>query len=278
MISLDTVLLSPIAFLVGIIAAMTGMGGGVFIVPFLSLVPPYDSIGIENAVGTSLAMIIFTSSSSGIRYFRQRRIDYKVGLILTLTTIPGAFVGAYLTTFITSRGLGLIFGVFLIFVALRMAFQFNSYRTLIPRIGQSWNRKITDSDGTAFEYNTNVNLGLVLSFFGGLSSGFLGIGGGALMVPILHLAMNFPMHITVATSMFIMIFTSISGTTTHLSLGNVRADYAIFLSIGVIFGAQLGAHFSKKISGKNLRRIFGVVLLLISIGTILKYIRLLLNP
>jgi len=266
------VLLSPIAFLVGIIAAMTGMGGGVFIVPFLSLVPPYDSIGIEKAVGTSLAMIIFTSLSSGIRYSRQRRIDYKVGLILTLTTIPGAFVGAYLTTFITPRVLGLIFGAFLILVALRMVFQFNSYRALIPRIGESWHRKIIDSDGAVFEYDTNINLGLVLSFFGGLSSGLLGIGGGALMVPILHLAMNFPMHVTVATSMFIMIFTSISGTTMHLSLGNVNIDYVIFLCIGVIFGAQLGAHFSKKISGKGLRRIFGAILVLVSIRMILKYI------
>lgn len=269
---LDMILLLPVAFLIGTIAAMTGVGGGVFIVPLLFLVPPYNSIGIEKAVGTSLATIIFTSLSSTLGYSRQRRIDYKVGLILTLTTIPGAFVGAYLTSFITQKLLGLIFGIFLIFVALRMIFKLDFYRFSIPRMRKGWRRKIMDSDGTLFEYDVNVNQGLVLSFFGGLSSGLLGIGGGALMVPILHLMMNFPMHITVATSMFIMIFTSISGATTHFSLGNVRADYAIFLSIGVIFGAQFGAYLSKRISGKNLRRIFGVVLLLISIRMILEYI------
>jgi uncharacterized membrane protein YfcA len=216
-------------------------------------------------------MIIFTSLSSAIGYWRQRRIDYKVGLILTLTTVPGAFAGAYLTSFIEEKLLGLIFGVFLVFVALRMAFQFNLYHIQIPRIGKIWHRKIVDSGGTVFEYDTNVKLGLVLSFFGGFSSGLLGIGGGALMVPILHLTMGFPMHVTVATSMFIMVFTSISGAATHFSLGNVHISHAVFVCIGVIFGAQLGAYFSKKISGKNLRRIFGVVLLLVSIRMILKY-------
>ncbi|MDH5419532.1 MAG: sulfite exporter TauE/SafE family protein [Candidatus Bathyarchaeota archaeon] len=269
MIPFDMALLSPIAFLVGIIAAMTGVGGGVFVVPLLSLVYGFSS---HQAIGTSLATIVFTSLSSTIVYWRQRRVDYKVGLILTLTTIPGAFVGAYLTSFIEEKLLGLIFGFFLIFVALRMAFQLDLYRIHFPRIGKIWHRKIVDSGGTIFEYDTDVNLGLVLSFFGGLSSGLLGIGGGALMVPILHLTMNFPMHVTVATSMFIMVFTSISGAATHFSLGNVDISHAVFLCIGVILGAQVGAYFSKKISGKDLRRMFGVVLFLVSIRMILKFI------
>jgi len=262
-------LLSSIAFLVGIVAAMTGVGGGVFVVPLLSLAYGFSS---RQAIGTSLATIVFTSLSSAMGYWKQRRIDYKVGSILTLTTIPGAFVGAYLTSFIEEKLLGFIFGVFLVFVALRMAFQFNLYRIQIPRIGKTLHRKIVDSGGAIFEYDTNVNLGLVLSFFGGLSSGLLGIGGGALMVPILHLTMGFPMHVTVATSMFIMVFTSISGAATHFSLGNVQIYHTVFLCIGVIFGAQFGTYLSKKISGKNLRKIFGVVLLLISIRMILRYI------
>ena len=269
LIPFDMALLSSIAFLVGIIAAMTGVGGGVFVVPLLSLAYGFSS---HQAIGTSLATIVFTSLSSAIGYWRQKRVDYKVGLILTITTIPGAFVGAYLTSFIEEKLLGLIFGVFLIFVALRMAFQFNLYHIQIPRIGKIWHRKIVDSGGAIFEYDTNVNLGLVLSFFGGLSSGLLGLGGGALMVPILHLTMNFPMHVTVATSMFIMVLTSISGAATHFSLGNVHTSHAVFLCIGVIFGAQLGAYFSKKISGKGLRRMFGVVLFLVSIRMILKFI------
>jgi len=262
-------LLSSAAFLVGIIAAMTGVGGGVFIVPLLTLAYNFSS---HQAIGTSLAMIVFTSISSALGYWKQRRIDYKIGSILTLTTVPGAILGAYITSFIEEKLLGLIFGIFLIFVALRMAFQFNIYNIQISRREKIWHRKIVDSGGAIFEYDANVNLGLVLSFFGGLSSGLLGIGGGALLVPILHLAMGFPMHLTVATSMFIMIFTSISGTATHFSLGNIKIYHAIFLCIGVIFGAQFGAYFSKKISGKGLRRMFGLVLFLVSIRMILNFI------
>lgn len=267
---MDVILLPVIAFFVGIIAAMIGVGGGVFIVPVLSLIFNVDPI--SHAVGTSLAAIVFTSLSSTTNYSKQKRIDYRVGLVLAIATIPGAFVGACLTNIIESRLLGLIFGFFLVFVALRMMFRFGFGRTGFPRIGESWHRKIMDSDGKIFEYDTNIGLGLALSFFGGLSSGLLGIGGGSVMVPIMYLALNIPMHVAVATSMFIMIFTSISGVTTHFTFGNVLFKYVILLSIGVVFGTQLGAYFSKRISGKNLRRIFGVVLLLVSVRMILKYI------
>ena len=268
MTSFDMILTPLVAFLVGIIASMIGVGGGVFIVPFLTLVSDFSP---QHAVGTSLAMIVFTSLSSTTRYSRQTRIDFKVGLILTLATVPGAFLGAYLTTLFTAELLGLTFGIFLIFVALRMAFPSNFHKHRLLRAQRSWHRKIIDSDGNVFEYDTNVNSGLALSFLGGLSSGLLGIGGGSLMVPILHLIMSIPIHITVATSMFIMIFTSVSGVATHFSLGNVHLDYAILLCVGVIFGAQIGAHFSKKVSGKNLKRLFAVVLFLVSIRMILKY-------
>jgi hypothetical protein len=268
MIPLDMILAPLVAFLVGIVAAMIGIGGGVFIVPFLTLISGFSP---QHAVGTSLAMIIFTSVSSTVRYSRQRRIDFKVGLVLTIATIPGAFLGAHLTTLFTAQLLGLAFGFFLIFVAIRMALPSNPHQRKSMKMRGSWHRKITDSEGNIFEYDANVIVGLALSFFGGISSGLLGIGGGSLIVPILHLTMGLPIHVTVATSMFIMIFTSISGVATHLSIGNVHMDYAILLALGVIFGAQLGAHVSQKVSGKHLRRLFAVVLLVVSVRMILKF-------
>lgn len=266
---IDAVLLSFLAFFVGIVSALVGVGGGVFVVPFLSLVFGFS---VHGAVGTSLAVIVFTSLSSALGYSRQRRIDYKIGLILAFTSVPGAFLGAYLTTFISTGLLGLIFGFFLIFVAFQMMFQPAFFRFRSPAMRGGWHRRIVDSEGMIFEYDARVISGLALSFFGGLSSGLLGIGGGSVMVPILYFTMSVPMHVTVATSMFIMIFTSVSGVVTHISIGNIRFDYAIYLCIGVIFGAQLGAHIAKRISGKNLRRIFGLVLFLVSINMILKYI------
>jgi len=243
---------------------MVGVGGGVFIVPLLTLLYEFSP---SEAVGTSLATIIFTSLASTANYSRQKRIYYKTGLILALTTIPGAFLGAYLTSIIEERLLGLIFGLFIFFVALRMIFKLSFSRTK-----QSHTGKGGHSESSLFESRRKISSGVALSFFGGLSSGLLGIGGGSLLVPIMVLAMKMPMHTAVATSMFTMIFTSTSGVMQHFRQGNIVFEYVLPLVLGTIFGAQLGAYTSKKISSGNLRTIFGIVLVIVSIRMILKYV------
>jgi len=263
-------LLLPIfGFLIGTVASMTGIGGGVFIVPLLTLLynfyPAY-------AVGTSLTTIIFTSLASTANYSRQKRIYYKTGLILAITTVPGALLGAYLTSIISSRLLGLIFGVFLLFVAFRMMVNLGSSRSKPSLAEKDTHFTLVSSEKELFESGAKILHGVALSFFGGLASGLLGIGGGVLIVPIMNLTMAMSMHIAVATSMFTMVFTSISGVIQHFSLGNIRFEYALPLALGTIFGAQLGAYTSKRLSSKNLQRVFGMVLIVVSIQMILKYI------
>lgn len=259
------ILLPILGFLIGTVASMVGVGGGVFIVPLFTLV--YD-FSPSHAIGTSLATIIFTSLASSVNYSRQKRIYYKTGLVLAITTVPGAYLGAYLTEIIQERLLGLIFGAFLLFVALRMIFKLSLSK---HRHSNAKEVSPVDSESSLFERKNKVLLGVVLGFFGGLSSGLLGIGGGSLMVPIMVLAMGIPIHITVATSMFTMIFTSTSGVIEHFRLDNIHFDYVLLLVSGTIFGAQLGAYTSKRISGRNLRRIFGLVLIIVSIRMTLKY-------
>jgi uncharacterized membrane protein YfcA len=265
MMEIMEILLPFLGFLIGTVASMVGVGGGVFIVPLLILI--YD-FSPSHAIGTSLATIVFTSLASTANYSRQKRIYYKTGIILAITTIPGAYLGAYLTEIIQERLLGLIFGIFLFFVALRMTLKLNFSKNKHSDTAKS---NPVDSESSLFKSKNRVLSGVVLGFFGGLSSGLLGIGGGSLMVPIMVLAMGMPMHITVATSMFTMIFTSTSGVIEHFRLDNIHFDYALLLVLGTIFGAQLGAYASKRISGRNLRRIFGLVLIIVSIRMILKY-------
>jgi uncharacterized membrane protein YfcA len=266
---IDFILLPLLAFPVGVLAAMVGVGGGIFIVPLLTLIYDFNT---PEAIGTSLAMIIFTSIFSTVSYSRQKRIDYKVGLMLSLITIPGAIVGALVANMINPAQLGLIFGIFLIFVALRMLITYNFGKPKPRKTDRLWYRKIVDSSGTVFEYNSDLKKGSPLSFFGGFFSGLLGIGGGVVMVPIMHFLMDFPIHLAVATSMFIMIFTSLAGAATHFTLGNVHLEYMALLCVGIIFGTQLGAYASKRISGKNLRRIFSIIVILVSILMIQKYL------
>jgi hypothetical protein len=187
--------------------------------------------------------------------------------LLAITTVPGAYLGAYLTSIIEEKQLGLIFGFFLIFVALRMIVNFN----IFTKSGGKENQ-ILKSEAELFGYRMKLLSGIALGFFGGLVSGLLGIGGGSLLVPIMTLVMGIPIHFAVATSMFTMIFTSTSGVIKHYTLGNIYFDYALALALGTVFGAQLGAYYSKKISSKNLRRIFGIVLVIVSVRMILKFL------
>lgn len=266
----EAVLLPILGLFVGIAAAMLGIGGGVFVVPALQLLPLSLTFSPQMAVGTSVGMIVFKALSSTSGYAKQRRIDYKVGLLLAIVTIPGAFLGAILTEKISEELLIVIFALFLLYVASRMIFSHSSGTGSSSRPKTGWARRLIDSDGKVFRYTANIKLGLPLGFFAGISSGLLGIGGGALMVPILHFTLSFPIHIAVATSVFTMVFTSISAVTTHLYLGNVQFGYTILLSVGVVVGAQIGTRVSKRISSKTLGRIFGLLLIIVSIRMFLK--------
>jgi len=267
------ILLPLLAFLIGVIAAMLGIGGGVFMVPSLILLPWY-TLDPATASGTSLAAIVFTSLSSTFRYRKQKRIDYLLGFAFATTTIPGAFLGSYVKSIIETRILGLIFAFFLIFVSIRM---FIGKRGEESKSENSANkpgkkkRRIIDSYGKIFTYSVNLWAVPLLGFAGGFSSGLLGIGGGSVLVPAMNMVLGIPIHVAVATSMFIMIFTSTSGTLTNIWLSQIRFDYTLLLAIGIIFGAQFGAHYAAKVSARNLQRIFAIVLLIASIRMILKF-------
>lgn len=265
----------------GFLGALMGIGGGVIVVPMLIL---FFQLDAHQAVGTSLVMIIFTALSATVAYYRQKRIDWKIGVLAALTTVPGASLGAYSTQFFASKSLGIIFGVFLFLVAammIRRSFPTDAKSSNpsavknrnASELGKgTWSRRIVDATGKVFEYNANIYSGLLLSFLGGFASGFLGIGGGLIVVPIFAIFIGLPMHLAVATSMVTMIFTSISGVTTHIMLGNVRMEYAVPLIIGIIFGTQIGAYAAKRLRSKTLERIFAIAVLSIGIWLIVSRI------
>lgn len=220
-----------------------------------------------NAVGTSLTTIIFTAVASTLSYARQKRIYWRTGLVLAVTTAPGAYMGAWLTTQLEPRQLGLIFGFFLIAVAVYIIVDLNNLRRSKSQSKRSTER----SDSNLVRSGRTIVIGAGLSFFGGLASGLLGIGGGLLVVPIMTFAMGMSIHLATATSMFTMIFTSLSGVAQHYQANHINFESALLLALGAVFGAQVGAYTSKKVSSKNLRRIFGIILIISGINMIIKY-------
>lgn len=259
-------LLPIFGFLIGIAASLTGVGGGIFIVPLLTLLYGFAPIG---AIGTSLATIILTSIASTVNYIKQKRVYIKIGLILACATAPGGYAGAALTGIAEVKAsLGPIFGIFLILVAAQMI-----YKALSTKSERCATQKDPAFESTLLGNWRKLVVGLCLSFFGGVASGLLGVGGGTILVPIMCYALDFPIHFSIPASMFIMIFTSITGVTSHLQQGNVNPEYALYLGIGSIFGAQVGAYASKKLSSRNLRLVFAVMLIVASINMMLKSLR-----
>jgi uncharacterized membrane protein YfcA len=266
------VLLPVAGFLVGIVASMSGVGGGIFIVPLLTILFGFVP---QHAVGTSLASIIFTALAATYSYAKQRRIFIRTGLWLAVTTVPGAYLGAYLTSIISPNLLGLIFGVFLFIMALRIILQKRGEPSIGNVASPIAQHKVPIPDKTDAEVVKSFRLivpGVALSFLAGVASGFLGIGGGVLGVPIMNLVMHLPIHFATATSMFTMVFTSISGVIKHSLVQHVHWSQALLLALGTIFGAQIGASFSRRVSGPALVRIFGAILLLMSLQMIWKFL------
>jgi uncharacterized membrane protein YfcA len=260
---LELWLLPVFGFLIAIVASLTGIGGGIFIVPVLTLL--YEFVP-ANAVGTSLTTIVFTAIAAALNYARQRRIYWRTGLVLATITVPGAYLGAWLTTQLQPRDLGLIFGFFLLSVAVYIIADLSNVRR-----SKSQAETKQRSDSEIVRSGKTIALGAGLSFFGGLASGLLGIGGGLLVVPIMTFAMGMSIHLATATSMFTMIFTSISGVVQHYQASHINFESALLLALGAVFGAQVGAYTSKRISSKNLRRVFGIIVIVSGINMILKY-------
>lgn len=234
---------------IGILAALFGLGGGFLIVPTLNLL----GVEIHHAVGTSSAAVVFTSLSSALAYSRQKRIHYKIGLLLASTAVIGAYIGAWMTSFISAGTLKIIFGATLIIVAIRI------YR---KKTAEPTEIRLED-------VKVDYRLVPIGGFFAGIASGLLGVGGGIINVPFLTW-LGLPIHYAVATSSFAIVFTATAGAIKHYTLGNVELHWLVLLIPGLIVGAQLGARIAKRTKAKNLKNAFAVVMALLALRMILK--------
>ncbi|MEM2210412.1 MAG: sulfite exporter TauE/SafE family protein [Nitrososphaerales archaeon] len=266
-------ILTIIAIMMGILSSIIGVGGGFIMVPLLILI---YNLKAHIAIGTSIVTVFFTAISATIVYFKQKRIDWKLGALTAILTIPTAYLGAYATKFFDSRTLSGIFGIVLALVGLRIILgsgfllkrkeKTHKNQVMLKTNNlKGWHRKLIDASGVVFDYNVNLTLGLLLLPLCGFASGFLGVGGGTMIVPVYVIVMNIPIHLAVATSLFAMIFTSTSGAWAHILLNNVSLEYAIPLIIGMVTGAQIGTRIAKRLKSKTMEFIFGLIIMIIGI-------------
>jgi len=263
------ILLLLIGLLVGFIGAMLGVGGGFILVPLLTFLFDFET---HYAIGTSLATIAFTGSSSTLAYSRQRRLDWKLGLLVEVAAMPGALIGSFLTSLFSSKQLKIFLALLLISLSLSILARkeaFKPRRATRSNEAFLWKRVITDFRGGKFEYEINVLRLLPLGLLAGIASGFFGIGGGVITVPLLY-HMGTPIHIAIATSTLIVMLTSLSGAVGHAILGHVSLLELMGIVPGVLIGTQIGALTARKIKSEALKRIFAFVLIIMAILLLIK--------
>jgi len=252
-------LVISISFLIGLGSSMVGIAGGVFKTPVLIII-----FGLTAQFSTviSLFSAIFVAVPSSIRYFKNEKKPtmVKVGLLIAILAVPGLFIGVFLKSMIVDDYLlRAIFGVSLFPVAVMML--------LTKRSSDK-----TDNSCEISEYNIGSNsylrlfLASVGFFVTGIASSMLGLGGGALFVPIMCLILGTPMLVAAATSMFVMLFTSTAGTLMNFVIIPQTADissflfYSTALGVGLVVGAAIGSDYACEVDGVLLKRFFGVIL------------------
>lgn len=243
--------LAILGFIIGTYGTLIGAGGGFVLVPILLILYPGENPDMITSI--SLAVVFFNSASGSYAYARMKRIDYKSGLLFGLATIPGAIFGALSTSYIPRQIFDITLGILMIGASIFLLFYSNKNRKIKEKISKyCLKRKIIDKDGITYTYSYNIVTGIGLSLFISFISSFLGIGGGIIHVPVLAQVLNFPVHIATATSHFVLVIITLTGTIVHIAEGSFT--YGIHrtaaLAIGVLIGAQLGAVLSKRIRGK----------------------------
>ncbi len=261
------VLVVAAAALAGFVGALTGLGGGVVLVPALVL---FFHVDIRYAIGASLVSVIATSSGAASAYVKEGFTNIRVGMLLEIATTLGAVLGATVAPHVGTRAIGMIFGLVLIYSALESLFQIGyagmpSLKPDVMATGLKLNGSYPDG-GRMQSYNVrNVPAGFLLMLVAGGLSGLLGIGSGALKVIAMDRAMKIPFKVSTTTSNFMIGVTAAASAGLYLKRGYIDPIVAMPVISGVLAGAFLGSKVLLRTKVSALRKLFAVVILIVAI-------------
>jgi uncharacterized membrane protein YfcA len=258
----------------GFLGSLLGLGGGIVIIPVLTL---FLHIDIRYAVAASLIAIVATSSGASASFLKDHLTNLRLAVFLEVGTVTGAITGFLISKHIQSSYLFLLFGFFLFFSAVVM---FRKKGDSRAEENHPWAEKLHLSDtvpdgkgGTLTYKVANVPFGLVAMYFAGMLSALLGIGSGIFKVMAMDGAMKIPMKVSSATSNFMIGVTATASAGAYLLKGDIRPEIACPVSIGIIVGSWVGARVMPKMPADLIRKIFVVVLVIVSYQMISKGLR-----
>ena len=228
----------------GVFGSLLGLGGGILIVPLLTL---GFGLPLREAVGVSLVSVIVTSSASAGVYLQRHVANLRLGMTLELFTAMGALIGGLLAFLLDERTLAALFAALLVYVAISM----------LRRPGGA-----TEAEpGAGYVYRTQRSgLGYVGSVGAGVISALLGVGGGLVKVPVMHLVMGVPLRMATATSNLMIGITASASAIIYLFRGGIDPYVAGPVAVGVFLGASVGSRTAHRVDLRVLRTLFVLVL------------------
>lgn len=264
-----TVIISGGAFLAGMLGALTGLGGGVVIVPMLSLLFGVD---IRYAIGASLVSVIATSSGAAAAYVKEGFSNIRIGMFLEIATTIGAIFGAFIATSVSTGVIAVIFGLVLIYSAITSVSKYKLKTKEDPPDPLATKLRLNGSypvKGEEIHYNVyHVPGGFGMMFVAGSLSGLLGIGSGAAKVIAMDKIMKIPFKVSTTTSNFMIGVTAAASAGIYLTRGYIDPGLAMPVMLGVLLGSVLGARILVRVRTKWLRILFSIVVFVLAVEMI----------
>ena len=264
-----TLILLAASYCAGLLGSLTGLGGGVVVIPALTLCFGVD---FHYAVGAALVASIATSSGSGSAYVKEGVTNIRLGMFLEIATTIGAVCGAAVAIYLNSNTIAIIYGGVLVLTAAMQQRRKSDHDGVVGsemarrlKLFSSWPQK----DGTMKHYQLrHVGGGFSVMYVAGVLSGILGIGSGVLKVIAMDGIMKVPFKVSTTTSNFMMGVTACASAVIYVQRGNIVPGMACPVMIGVLFGALTGAKLLKRLDVRLLRRIFCIVILMVAANMI----------
>lgn len=264
-----TLILLAASYCAGLLGSLTGLGGGVVVIPVLTLCFGVD---FHYAVGAALVASIATSSGSGSAYVKEGVTNIRLGMFLEIATTIGAVCGAAVAIYLNSNTIAIIYGGVLVLTAAMQQRRKSDHDGVVGsetarrlKLFSSWPQK----DGTMKHYQLrHVGGGFSVMYVAGVLSGILGIGSGVLKVIAMDGIMKVPFKVSTTTSNFMMGVTACASAVIYVQRGNIVPGMACPVMIGVLFGALTGAKLLKRLDVRLLRRIFCIVILMVAANMI----------
>ncbi len=264
-----SLILGLASLLAGFLGALTGLGGGVVIVPLLAL---GFGVDIHYAIGASLVSVIATSSGSAAAYVREGFCNIRIGMFLEIATTIGAIFGAFLAAGTPTKAIAIIFGLMLLGSAVTSSLPRKDHTTNRPSDGLAGALRLNGSypvDGVKTTYTSRrIPLGFGLMFGAGTLSGLLGIGSGAVKVLAMDEAMQLPFKVSTTTSNFMIGVTAAASAGVYLKRGYIDPAIAMPVTLGVLAGAMVGARFLVRARVRVMRLVFAAVIALLGVEMI----------